>query len=108
MISQRTKATLARTKVRIAEQGHYVTRAGRTITRLGGDNIEEARRQSPAVWSAAADQHAAEVLPIIEQIRTSGTTTLLGIATALIQRSIPAARGGAWNATQVRRLLRRV
>jgi integrase len=31
MISQRTKATLARTKARIAEQGHYVTRAGRTF-----------------------------------------------------------------------------
>src|SRR5687768_14566084 len=108
MIAQWTRAALSRTKARIAEQGHYVTKAGRTITRLGGDNIDGARRQSLAVRSAAADRHAAEVLPIIDQIRSNGITTLRGIAAELTRRQVRTSRSGtAWQATQVRRLLDR-
>ncbi|MGE7417006.1 recombinase family protein [Methylobacterium tarhaniae] len=50
-------------------------------------------------------KHASDLVPIIDEVRASGTTTLRGIATALNERGIPAARGGRWSAVQVRRVL---
>jgi DNA invertase Pin-like site-specific DNA recombinase len=109
MISQRTRAALGRAKARIAEQGSYVTRSGRTITRLGSDSINEARAKSLEVRAAAADRHAAEVVGVIDQIQADGITSLAGIAAELTQRQVPTSRGSTeWQATQVRRLLERV
>jgi hypothetical protein len=51
--------------------------------KLGNPRLGEARRQSQAIRTAAADQRAANVNPIIEQIPAGGTTTLLGITQAL-------------------------
>ena len=42
---------------------------------------------------------------MIEDIRSSGCTSLRGIAAALDERGIPAAKGGKWSAVQVSRLL---
>jgi DNA invertase Pin-like site-specific DNA recombinase len=109
MISQRTRAALGRAKSRIAEQGHYVTRSGRTITRLGSDSIDEARRKSLKIRAAAADRHAAEVAGVIDQIQAAGITTLAGIAAELTRRQVPTSRGGTtWQATQVGRLIDRL
>jgi hypothetical protein len=43
-----------------------------------------------------------------KDIQASGATTLRAIADGLDDRSIPAARGGSWSATQVMRLLERI
>ncbi|MGF7213075.1 DNA invertase Pin-like site-specific DNA recombinase [Skermanella aerolata] len=109
MISQRTRAALGRAKARIEETGQYVTRSGRTITRLGSDSIDEARMKSLEVRAAAADRHAVEVLPVIRQIQDNGITSLAGIANELSRRQIATSRGeGTWQAVQVSRLLDRL
>lgn len=63
----------------------------------------------PAGWAAnnAADAFAANVLPIIEDIKRSGVRSLRGIAAALAARGIKTARGGAWTPVHVSNLLRR-
>jgi hypothetical protein len=56
---------------------------------------------------AKADRHAADVLPIIEDIRDKGIITLLAIAAELNKRQILTARGGKWHPTGFKRLLAR-
>jgi len=56
---------------------------------------------------AVADCHAADVLPIVEDIRASGAMTLLAIAAELNERQILTARGGKWHPTSIKRLLAR-
>jgi hypothetical protein len=100
---------LGRAKTRIAEQGHYITRSGRIITRLGSDSIGEARTKSLEVRTAAAERHAAEVFGVIDQIQAAGITSLAGIAAKLSRRQVLTSRGETtWQATQARRLLDRV
>jgi DNA invertase Pin-like site-specific DNA recombinase len=97
MISARTKAALAAAKAR--------------GTVLGGDRGNIASQAikgcltSATVRSAKAKKRAVDLLPVIEAIKTNGATSLREIATALNDRSIPAARGGDWSAVQVRRVL---
>ena len=47
------------------------------------------------------------MLPVIEDIRASGVSSLKGIAAELNSRGILTARGGQWYATTVRNLLAR-
>jgi len=54
-----------------------------------------------------ADEHAAKVLPVIDEIRRAGVTTLEGIADALNARGIRTARGGRWHGSTVRNIIRR-
>jgi hypothetical protein len=56
---------------------------------------------------AAADNHAANVLPIIREIRKAGATTLREIADALNARGVPTAWGGRWHASSVNNVLQR-
>jgi hypothetical protein len=56
---------------------------------------------------ASADQHAANVVPIIKAIKTAGATTLREIAEALNARGITTARGGRWYAMTVSNVLGR-
>jgi DNA invertase Pin-like site-specific DNA recombinase len=93
LISQRTKAALAAKKA----QG----------VKLGGPQIKEAAKLGSMANRAAADQHAANVLPIVREIQKSGATTLRDIAAALNARGIATARGGGWHSTTVRNLLLR-
>jgi DNA invertase Pin-like site-specific DNA recombinase len=97
-ISARTRAALAAAKAR--------------GTVLGGDrgNLTDAlrtraRRNSAVVRKQQAARRAADVLPIIEKLRSDGATSLRQIASALTEHGNPAPRGGAWQATQVRRVL---
>lgn len=62
---------------------------------------------TPAGNRAKADRFAAAVLPIIEQIRESGATTLTDIAEALNARNIRTARGTRWYPTTVKNILDR-
>src|SRR6476620_4582918 len=97
LIGVRTQAALAAAKARGVQ--------------LGTPNISEAR-QAPHKAAAianetAADQHAANVLPIIRQIKRAGATTLREIANALNARGVQTARGGQWYATTVSNVLAR-
>ncbi|TNC09030.1 resolvase [Methylobacterium terricola] len=68
---------------------------------------EKGRQTSIRVRQQRAVHHAAELAPVIAEVRSAGTTTLQGIAVALNERGIPTARGGRWSAVQVSRVLAR-
>jgi DNA invertase Pin-like site-specific DNA recombinase len=93
MISSRTKAALAAAK-------------GRGVT-LGSPELPKARKSAVATIKALADQHAANVLPVIREIRRAGATSLRQIADALNARGITTPRGGQWYASSVRNVLER-
>ncbi|TXN05314.1 resolvase [Methylobacterium sp. WL103] len=98
-ISDRTKAALSAAKAR--------------GVKLGGDrgNLPEFAAKGRAASLAKRQGEAAtrkvDLLPVIEDIRASGITTANGIAAALNDRGVPTARGGAWQAVQVQRVLAR-
>jgi DNA invertase Pin-like site-specific DNA recombinase len=92
-ISVRTKAALAAAKAR--------------GVRLGGPKLAQARLKGHAANRRNADKFAANVKPIIEQIRASGVTSLRKVATVLQTRGVPTARGGQWTVAQVSNALRR-
>jgi DNA invertase Pin-like site-specific DNA recombinase len=93
MISQRTKAALAAAKAR-----------GK---KLGGPKPAIATKLGNAANAAAANRFAANVAPVIRQIRATGATSLRAVAAALTARGIATARGGEWNAAQVANVLKR-
>jgi Protein of unknown function (DUF1153) len=70
-------------------------------------------RAMPAVVRAdrvarvTSNQFAVKLIPVINSIRATGVTTPSGIAAALTARGVPTARGGRWQAQQVRRILAR-
>lgn len=94
MISARTKAALAQKKA----QG--VVLGNRT-------NLAEAQAMGNAVQAAQADDFAGNVLPIIREVQAGGATSLRAVAEALNTRKVKTARGGAWTAVQVSRILGR-
>lgn len=94
LISQRTKAALAAAKARGA--------------RLGNPRLPEARAIANARHAASADEFADRVLPVIDEIRGTGATTLRAVADALNRRGVATARGGRWEAQTVANVLRRV
>ena len=88
MISERTKAALQAAKAR--------------GVKLGNPRLEVAHAQNRAV----ADAFAAKVRPMIEALRAEGLT-LRAIAARLTELGVETARGGKWEATQVRGVLLR-
>ena len=93
LISVRTKAALAAAKAR--------------GEKLGGPKLAQVRKVALETIGAAADNHAANVLPIIREIRKAGATTLREIADALNARGVATARGGRWHAMSVSNILAR-
>lgn len=93
MISARTKAALKAAKARGVQ--------------LGGPQLAQARKVAVKTIEAAADNHAANVLPIIREIKGTGASTLREIAKALNARGVSTARGGQWYATTVSNVLER-
>src|SRR3954452_760050 len=94
IISARTKAALQAQKARGEPLGNRT-------------NLEEAQRKGRAAGRAAADQFAANVLPVIRQIQATGVSTLAALAEALTARGVAPARGPRWPAMSVRTLLMR-
>ena len=94
LISARTKAALAAKKAAGAKLGN--PRAAETIGKAHAAN------------RAAANQFAANILPIIREIQTAGQTTLREIAASLNARGVRTVRGGQWGASSVRNLLIRL
>ncbi len=100
-ISERTKAALAAAKAR--------------GTRLGNPNGAAALRRagkgngaSVSAIKGAADDFARDLLPVIERLRSEGSTSLNAIADGLNSGGFQTPRGGQWYATSVRNLLARV
>ena len=97
-ISDRTRAALASAKRRGVKLGG-VRKGHKPFT-------AKARAMGPKVRAARAQERAADLAPIIAELRASGVTTLHTIAAALNVRGIPTASGsGTWQATSVSRLL---
>lgn len=94
MISARTKVALAAAKAR--------------GVKLGGDRgavlSAETKALGNAVRTAKAKSRAADLQPVIAEIRAAGATTLQAVADALNGRGITTARGGQWRAVQVKRV----
>jgi DNA invertase Pin-like site-specific DNA recombinase len=93
LISTRTRQALAAAKAR-------------GIT-LGSPKLVQARKSAVASIKAAADQHAANIRPIIREAQKAGATTLRAVAEALSARGISTARGGSWHAMSVKNMLER-
>jgi hypothetical protein len=66
------------------------------------------RKAGLATRLAKAQARAEDLKPVISAIRASGITSRYGMAKALNGIGIPAARGGPWTQTQVKRLLARL
>jgi Recombinase len=97
LISVRTKAALAAAKAR-----------GVTLGNPKLEQVREAAHEAAAFANrASADHHAANVVPIIRQIKRAGATTLREIADALNARGVRTARGGQWHVTTVSNVLAR-
>jgi DNA invertase Pin-like site-specific DNA recombinase len=93
LISRRTKEALAAAKARGIV--------------LGGPNLRAARKKAAASIKDRADQRAANVLPLIREIRAAGAQSLHQIADALNARGIATPRGGRWYAKSVSNVLTR-
>ena len=91
LISKRTKEALAAAKAKGAK--------------LGGPNLQAARKKAAIAIKERADQRAANVLPTIREIRAAGAHSLHQIAAALNARGINAPRGGRWYAKSVSNIL---
>lgn len=98
MISARTKAALAAAKARGVRLGNPALRAG---------SPDQARAAAMAK-SAKAKARAADLAPVVAEIRAAGVRTLEGVARALTARGVPTpgGRGHAWHAVQVARIER--
>lgn len=113
MISERTKAALARKKVQYAQmtadQRAELLTKGKAIS-LGGyrgvSPDKAAYEASLSIRKAGAKARAADLAPVIAQLRAEGVTSLGGLAKALTERGIPTARGEAkWSPVQVSRVM---
>ncbi|WP_164549845.1 recombinase family protein, partial [Altericroceibacterium xinjiangense] len=94
MISARTKAALAIRKAQGVKLGNRT-------------NLAEAQAKGGAAIKREADAFAANVMPVIAQIRRAGATSYNAIAKALNERGVKTARGGEWAAATVRNIMLR-
>lgn len=99
LISKRTKDALQAAKKRGKSLGGY---RGKKLTR----SAQKAGREVQARRSA---ERAADIAPVIAELKKAGVATLSGIARALTERGIPTPRGGqGWSAVQVQRAIERL
>jgi len=94
IISARTKAALAIRKAQGVQLGNRT-------------NLAEAQAKGGQAVRETADAFAANVLPIIQQVKASGITSYNAIAVALNDRGVKTARGGTWAAATVRNVVLR-
>jgi Recombinase len=74
---------------------------------LGNPCLSYARAAVNAGRVAGAEVHAAIVTPVIREAQAAGANSLRQIAAGLNARGIATARGGKWDATTVRNIIRR-
>jgi hypothetical protein len=117
LISERTKKALERKQVWYAgltdEQKAELKAKGKA-TQLGGNRSNlpavggKGRTISLAKRQAKARRRAADLAPVIAELQASGPPSYRQIVAGLNARCIRTARGGAWSAVQVKRVLERV
>jgi hypothetical protein len=92
---------------RVAEE---LTRGWHTAGMPTGRHLgHRAPNDADKARTARAVARAADLAPIIGELRARGVTTLNGIAAALNERRVPTPAGsGHWHAAQVARLLKRL
>jgi DNA invertase Pin-like site-specific DNA recombinase len=100
-ISTRTKAALAAARAKGTKLGGHRERGHKlTATEaLRGAAASTTTRQRKAA------QRRAKVVPLVEELRAAGVTSLSGIARGLNELGATTPRGGKWQAAQVGRLL---
>ena len=107
-IAERTRQGLDRIKRELKEKGTYKTRTGRNITKLGlHEHMDKARARAGEVVKAQSDGFAQIVAPTILALQKSGMS-YREIAINLNQIGTTTARGGAWYASTVRNVLKRL
>lgn len=97
-IGTRTRAAL---KAKVARDGQWDRKASHHLVAGAG------QQAATAAVKAKADERAADLLPMIEQFKAEGFTTLAALADKLNQEQIATARNGKWTATAVKRVLER-
>jgi DNA invertase Pin-like site-specific DNA recombinase len=100
-ISSRTKAALAAAKARGQRLGNP----------NGADPLRRAAKGNTAAVGAlkdAADRHAANLRPIVDDLRGRGVSSLPAIAAALNEMRMETPRGGRWHPSSVKNLLARL
>jgi DNA invertase Pin-like site-specific DNA recombinase len=93
LISERTKAALRAAKAR--------------GVKLGSPNPEKAAMLGVRRIKEQADTRAAELVPVIQEIKDAGITSFAGIARALNARGVTTPRGGKWYPTSVKNVVER-
>jgi DNA invertase Pin-like site-specific DNA recombinase len=101
MISARTKAALTAAKAR----GMALGGQRGSIKRMASMAIKGARASANVRQKSAAKRRD-DLLPVIEDLRAKGATSLRALAQGLNSAGLTSARGGKWTATQVMRILR--
>lgn len=102
-ISQRTRVALAAAKARGIQLGGARSNNCQLVEVSAKGRVVAAQMRA-----AKADSRAADLAPIIANLRAEGAASLRDLAARLNVQGIPAARGGEWSAVQVARLLARL
>lgn len=100
-ISRRTKEALAAAKARGVKLGNPNGAAALKAAGKGGAALR-------AAVTANADAHTADLADVLIDIRAQGHETLRAMAAELNRRGILTRRGGRWQVSSVRNLLRRI
>jgi DNA invertase Pin-like site-specific DNA recombinase len=94
LIAERTRAALQRKRAEGALLGNRT-------------NLRQAQIKGARAQKEAAAVLAANVFPLIKEIRASGVHSFLGLAKVLNARGVRSPRGGEWSDVQVRRVIHR-
>jgi DNA invertase Pin-like site-specific DNA recombinase len=100
-ISKRTKEALAAAKARGVKLGN--PNGAAALQRAGKGN-----KAGVKAVQRNADQHAENLKPVIQELRSEGMCSLGQIAAALNDRGMLTPRGGSWHKSSVRNLLARI
>ncbi len=100
-ISERTKAALAAAKTRGQKLGN--PNGAAALIRAGKGNAAGIEAQHQAALTRAND-----LSEVLADIQASGFTSLYAMASELNRRGIKTARGGAWYATSVANVMKRL
>lgn len=101
LIAERTRSALKAAKARGTRLGN--PNGAAALRRAGKGNAAAVE-----AVKAAADDHAAKLRPVIEDLRGRGVASLPAIASALNQMQMRTPRGGQWHPSSVRNLLGRL